>query len=192
MKTHLHGALRADRGQHEQQRGVRQPAWPVRWAGLLLSARHHNKQPGPRVTPALPMSQGKDKEPVRGLPVRIKANRKKKKKKTGGEGGGGQSQVRRGGKGREGKKQARASDCGVNKANYRTAGKTAFGRRYMDRRLGGGNVPTRYAGDLWPVVCERRRSTLAPVGKYARNGIMGGQRRGARNVRTGAGGLISV
>ena len=29
---------------------------------------------------------------------------------------------------------------------------------------------------------------LAPVGKYARNGIMGGQRRGARNVRTGAGG----
>ena len=57
------------------------------------------------------------------------------------------------------KKQARASDCGVNKANYRTAGKTAFGRRYMDRRLGGGNVPTRYAGDLWPVVCERRRST---------------------------------
>ena len=29
----------------------------------------------------------------------------------------------------------------------------------MDRRLGGGNVPTRYAGELWPVVCERRRST---------------------------------
>ena len=80
MKTHLHGALRADRGQHEQQRGVRQPAWPERWAGLLLSARHHNKQPSPRVTPALPMSQGKDKEPVRRLPVRIKANRKKKKK----------------------------------------------------------------------------------------------------------------
>ena len=63
------------------------------------------------------------------------------------------------GKGGRAKKQARASDCGVNKANYRTAGKTAFGRRYMDRRLGGGNVPTRYAGDLWPVVCERRRST---------------------------------
>ena len=80
MKTHLHGALRADRGQHEQQRGVRQPAWPERWAGLLLSARHHNKQPSPRVTPALPMSQGKDKEPVRRLPVRIKANRKKNKK----------------------------------------------------------------------------------------------------------------
>ena len=78
MKTHLHGALRADRGQHEQQSEVRQPAWPVRWAGLLLSARHHNKQPSPWVTPALPMSQVKDKEPVRGLPVRIKANSKKK------------------------------------------------------------------------------------------------------------------
>ena len=80
MKPHLHGALRADRGQHEQQRGVRQPAWPVCWAGLLLSARHHNKQPSPRVTHALPMSQG-NKEPVRGLPVRIEANRNKKKKK---------------------------------------------------------------------------------------------------------------
>ena len=50
MKTQLHGALRADRGQHEQQGRVRQPAWPVLWAGLLLSARHHNKQPSPRVT----------------------------------------------------------------------------------------------------------------------------------------------
>ena len=50
MKTQLRGALRADRGQHEQQGRVRQPAWPVLWAGLLLSARHHNKQPSPRVT----------------------------------------------------------------------------------------------------------------------------------------------
>ena len=186
MKTHLHEALRADRGQHEQQRGVRQPAWPVRWAGLLLSARHHNKQPSPRVTHTLPMSQGKDKESVRGLPVRIKAN--SKKKRTGGEGGGGQSQVRRGGKGWEGKKQARASDCGMNKANYRTAGRTAFGRRYMDRRLGGGNVPTRYAEDLRPVVCERRRSTWHRLVNTHAMGSWEGQRRGARIVRTGAGG----
>ena len=190
MKTHLHGALRADRGQHEQQRGVRQPAWPVRWAGLLLSARHHNKQPSPRVTPALPMSQGKDKEPVRELPVRIKANREKKELE---ERRGWRTEP--GSKGWErvgGKKQARASDCGVNKANYRTAGRTAFGRRYMDRRLGGGNVPTRYAEDLRPVVCERRRSTWHRLVNThaiaARNGIMGGQRRGARIVQTGAGG----
>ena len=104
MKTHLHGALRADRGQHEQQRGVRQPAWPVRWAGLLLSARHHNKQPSTS-SRTLPHEQRKNKEPARELPVRIEANRnkKKKEKQEGKRGGGGQSQVRRGGKGWEGK-----------------------------------------------------------------------------------------
>ena len=31
---------------------------------------------------------------------------------------------------------------------------------------------------------------MALVGKYERNGIMGGQRRGVRIVLTGAGGLI--
>ena len=127
-------------------------------AGLLLSARHHHKQPpSPRVTHASPMSQGKNKKPVRGLPVRTTANRKKEEQ----EGGGGvEDRARFEGVGKGGR--AKTSTC---KRLRREQGKlqncrgTAFGRRYMDRRLGGGNVPTRYAGGLRPVVCERRRST---------------------------------
>ena len=37
-----------------------------------------------------------------------------------------------------------------------------FGGRYMDRRLGGGKAPKRYAEDIRLVVCERRRS--GPLG----------------------------
>ena len=188
MKTHLHGALRADRGQHEQQRGVRQPAWPVRWAGLLLSARHHNKQPSPRVTPALPMSQGKDKEPVRGLPVRIKANRKKNRRRRG-------WRTEPGSKGWE---RVGGQKTGTCKRLRREQGKLQNCREDSLRSQIHGPAAGRWqrANEVrWGSMARCMRAAqvhLAPVGKYARNGIMGGQRRGARNVRTGAGGLISV
>ena len=88
------------------------------------------------------MSQGKDKEPVKGLPVRIKANRKKKKK-TGGEGGGGQSQVRRGGKGWEGKE---------NRHVQATAART---RQITELQGGQPSVADTWTGGWEVATCQR-------------------------------------
>ena len=57
-----------------------------------------------------------------------------------------------------------------------------------DTWTGGWEVATRQRGMLRIYGLLYAQVHLALVGKYARNGVMGGQRRGARVVRTRAGG----
>ena len=123
-------------------------------AGLLLSARHHHKQPSPRVTHASPMSQGKNKKPVWGIPVRTKANRKKKNRR------GVEYRARFEGVGKCGR--AKTSTC---KRLRREQGKLQNCRGDSLRSQIHGPAAGRWqrANEIrWglrPAVCERRKST---------------------------------